>query len=115
MKQKKTTAWIAVCLMLCAMALFGTAGCGSAGGEQAAENATVEATEATEANADEMISEGEALENAFDAAGLYIDDADDINVQFNDGEAGYDIEFRMEGVKYEYFVDAHTGEVYEYY
>lgn len=110
MKQKQSPAWLIVFIMICTMGLFGMAGCGSSSDEQAAETTTVETSAA------EMISESEALENAFDAAGLYIDDADDITVQLNvnDEEAGYDIGFQMEGVNYEYFVDAYTGDVYEY-
>ena len=29
MKQKKTSAWLIICTIICAMALFGMAGCGA--------------------------------------------------------------------------------------
>ena len=118
MKQKKTSAWLIICTIICAMALFGMAGCGASDGEQTTEETTVEtnAEEATEAPADEMLSESEALENALDVEGLYVDDVDDISVELNsnDGAPEYEIAFQYEGVHYEYAVDAYTGDVYEY-
>lgn len=118
MKRNKTWTWIITCVVICMMALFGTAGCGSSDGGQATEETTVESTaeEATEAPADEMLSESEALENALDVEGLYVDDVEDISVQLNtdDGAAEYDIAYQYEGVHYEYAVDAYTGDVYEY-
>ena len=114
MKQKKSILWIIACLIICTMALSGLAGCGSSGEGQTEETTTVEATD--EAAAGEMISESEALENATAGAGCYVDDVDDIEVTLNqsDGETGYDVTFRQDGILYEYYVDAYTGEVYEY-
>ena len=118
MEKKKTSLWLIICLIICTMALFGMAGCGSSSEEQATEETTVEATaeEATEASADEMLTESEALENALDVEGLYVDDVDEISVQLNtdNGATEYDIAFQYEGVHYEYSVDAYTGDVYEY-
>ena len=118
MKQKTTSAWIITGLIICVMMLFGMAGCGSSGGELTTEETTAEATaeEATEASVDEMLTESEALENALDVEGLYVDDVDDISVQLNtdDGATEYDISYQYEGVHYEYAVDAYTGDVYEY-
>lgn len=117
MKQKNTSAWLITGMILCVMMLFGMAGCGSSDGEQTTEETTVETTaEATEASAAEMLTESEALENALDVEGLYVDDVDDISVQLNtdDGAAEYDIAYQYEGVHYEYAVDAYTGDVYEY-
>ena len=118
MEKKKTSLWLIICLIICTMALFGMAGCGSSGDGQTTEETTVEATaeETTEAPADEMLTESEALEYALDVEGLYVDDVDDISVQLNtdDGATEYDIAFQYEGVHYEYAVDAYTGDVYEY-
>lgn len=116
MKQKKASAWLIICMIISIM-LFGMAGCGSSGGEQTTEETTAETTaEATEAPAEEMLSESEALENAMEVEGVYVDDAEDITVELvsNDGAAEYEIAFQYEGVKYEYAVDAYTGDVYEY-
>ena len=118
MEKKKTSLWLIICLIICTMALFGMAGCGSSGDGQTTEETTVEATaeETTEAPPDEMLTESEALEYALDVEGLYVDDVDDISVQLNtdDGATEYDIAFQYEGVHYEYAVDAYTGDVYEY-
>ena len=112
MRQKKSRLWIITCLIICTMALFGLTACGNSGGGQAAD----ETTAAEETTAGEMISESEALENATAGAGCYVDDVDDIEVTLNqsDGETGYDVTFRQDGILYEYYVDAYTGEVYEY-
>ena len=117
MKQKNTSAWLITGMIICVMMLFGMAGCGSSGGEQTTEEATVETTaEAAESSAEEMLTESEALENALDVEGLYVDDVEEISVQLNtdDGAAEYDIAYQYEGVHYEYAVDAYTGDVYEY-
>ena len=117
MKQKNTSAWLITGMIICVMMLFGMAGCGSSDGEQTTEETTVETTaEATEASEAEMLTESEALENALDVEGLYVDDVDDISVQLNtdDGATEYDIAYQYEGVHYEYAVDAYTGDVYEY-
>ena len=117
MKQKKTTPWLITGMIICVMMLFGMAGCGSSGGEQTTEETTVETTaEAAESSAEEMLTESEALENALDVEGLYVDDVEEISVQLNtdDGAAEYDIAYQYEGVHYEYAVDAYTGDVYEY-
>ena len=103
--------------IICVMMLFGMAGCGISDEEQTTEETTAEATaEATETPANEMLTESEALENALDVEGLYIDDVDDISVQLStdDGATEYDIAFQYEGVTYEYAVDAYTGDVYIY-
>ena len=117
MKQKKTIVWLSACMIICMTALFGMVGCGSSGGEQTTEETTVETTaEATEVSEAEMLTESEALENALDVEGLYVDDVEEISVQLNtdDGAAEYDIAYQYEGVHYEYAVDAYTGDVYEY-
>ena len=117
MEQKKTTSWFITGMIICVMMLFGMAGCGSSGGEQTTEETTVETTaEAAESSAEEMLTESEALENALDVEGLYVDDVEEISVQLNtdDGTAEYDIAYQYEGVHYEYAVDAYTGDVYEY-
>ena len=117
MEQKKTTSWFITGMIICVMMLFGMAGCGSSDGEQTTEETTVETTaEAAESSAEEMLTESEALENALDVEGLYVDDVEEISVQLNtdDGAAEYDIAYQYEGVHYEYAVDAYTGDVYEY-
>lgn len=117
MKQKNTSAWLITGMIICVMMLFGMAGCGSSDGEQTTEETTVETTaEAAESSAEEMLTESEALENALDVEGLYVDDVEEISVQLNtdDGAAEYDIAYQYEGVHYEYAVDAYTGDVYEY-
>lgn len=117
MKQKKTSARLITGMIICVMMLFGMAGCGSSDGEQTTEETTVETTaEAAESSAEEMLTESEALENALDVEGLYVDDVEEISVQLNtdDGAAEYDIAYQYEGVHYEYAVDAYTGDVYEY-
>lgn len=117
MKQKNTSARLITGIIICVMMLFGMAGCGSSGGEQTTEETTVETTaEAAESSAEEMLTESEALENALDVEGLYVDDVEEISVQLNtdDGAAEYDIAYQYEGVHYEYAVDAYTGDVYEY-
>ena len=116
MKQKQISAWFITSVIICMMMLFAVAGCGSSEEGQKTEETTIAATEATEAPAEEMLSESEALENALDVEGLYDDDVDDISVQLNsnDGAAEYEIAFQYEGVNYEYAVDAYTGDVYEY-
>lgn len=109
-----------MCMILCLMALPGLAGCGTSDDGQAAEEpAAVEETKAaedatTEAPQEERISEEEALSIATDAEGLYIDDVDDIHVEFDDSEGveEYDITFRYEGVEYEYSIDVYTGDIY---
>ena len=117
MKQKNPSARLITGMIICVMMLFGMAGCGSSGGEQTTEETTVETTaEAAESSAEKMLTESEALENALDVEGLYVDDVEEISVQLNtdDGAAEYDIAYQYEGVHYEYAVDAYTGDVYEY-
>ena len=109
-----------MCMILCLMALPGLVGCGTSDDGQAAEEpAAVEETTVaeeatTEAPQEERISEEEALSIATDAEGLYIDDVDDIHVEFDDSEGveEYDITFRYEGVEYEYSIDVYTGDIY---
>lgn len=109
-----------MCMILCLMALPGLVGCGTSDDGQAAEEpaavkeTTVAEEATTEAPQEERISEEEALSIATDAEGLYIDDVDDIHVEFDDSEGveEYDITFRYEGVEYEYSIDVYTGDIY---
>lgn len=56
-----------------------------------------------------------AKEAAFSDAGVTVDDVTNIRVEFDfdDGKYLYEVEFRVGTVKYEYDIDATTGEIYK--
>lgn len=74
------------------------------------QNTTGDTTGAT----DERISESEAQDIAFEAAGVSVDELDYVGeVEFDANDNKYDVEFTSNGVEYEFEIDASTGSVLE--
>ena len=127
---KKTQIWFAAAVMICTMALFGLAGCGSSSEEAApAEETTVEETTVqettvqettaqpseTQAPADEMIGEDRALEIALNDAGLSEGDVSypNVHLDIDDGRNEYDVEFHQGNIEYNYSIDPYSGDILE--
>ena len=113
--------------LICMMALFGLAGCGSSSEEAApTEETTVEETttaattaattaQETQAPANGEIGEDQALKIALEDAGFAESDVTltNVHLDMDDGRTEYDVEFHKDNVEYDYSIDAYSGDILE--